>query len=55
MENNKTNKILLICVAVLFVGLAALYVIPLKSTAEAVFYNEISGRADVYYARDRLS
>lgn len=27
MENNKTNKILLICVAVLFVGLAALYVL----------------------------
>lgn len=43
----------LLCLITL--GLAALYVIPLKNTTEAVFYNEISGRADVYYARDRLS
>ncbi|MBQ9155241.1 MAG: DUF975 family protein [Eubacterium sp.] len=39
----------LLCLLTL--GLAAIYVVPLKQTAEAVFYNEISGRADVYYGR----
>lgn len=32
-------------------GLAFIYVIPYKMTTEAVFYNEISGRADAYYGR----
>ena len=30
-------------------GLAFIYVVPYKKTAEAVFYNEMSGRADAYY------
>ncbi len=34
-------------------GLAFLYVIPYKSLTEAVFYNEISGRADIYYGRKK--
>lgn len=33
-------------------GLALLYVIPYMNTAEAVFYNEISGRADAFYGRE---
>jgi uncharacterized membrane protein len=32
-------------------GLAFIYVAPYKMTTEAVFYNEISGRADAYYGR----
>lgn len=36
-------------------GFACIYVVPYKNAAEAVFYNEISGRADVYYAREELS
>lgn len=40
---------------VLTLGLASLYVLPLKNAAEAVFYNEVSGRADVYYGRETPS
>jgi len=43
----------LLCILTL--GLACFYVIPLKNTAEAVFYNEISGRAEVFYAREESS
>lgn len=39
--------------AFLTFGLAFLYVGPYISAAEAVFYNEISGRADVYYGREK--
>ena len=35
----------------LTLGIANLYVLPYRHTAEAVFYNEISGRAAVYYGR----
>lgn len=34
-------------------GLALLYAGPYISAAEAVFYNEISGRADVFYGREK--
>ena len=34
-------------------GLAFLYVGPYISAAEAVFYNEISGRADAFYGREK--
>lgn len=40
----------LLCI--LTFGFAALYVTPYKHAAEAVLYNEISGRAEVYYARE---
>lgn len=36
----------------LTLGLACIYVIPYKSAAKAVFYNEISGRASTYYGRE---
>lgn len=35
-------------------GLALFYVLPYMNTAEAVFYNEISGRADAFYGRESL-
>ena len=35
-------------------GLALFYVLPYMNAAEAVFYNEISGRADAFYGRDPL-
>lgn len=37
--------------SVLTCGLAFVYVVPYKMTTEAVFYNEMSGRADAYYGR----
>lgn len=39
---------------ILTFGLAFLYVVPYKMTAEAVFYNEMSGRADAYYGREQV-
>ena len=39
-------------VSILTAGFGLLYVLPYSSAAEAVFYNEISGRADVFYGRD---
>lgn len=39
-------------VSILTAGLGLLYVLPYSNAAEAVFYNEISGRADVFYGRD---
>lgn len=33
-------------------GLALFYVLPYMNAAEAVFYNEISGRADAFYGRE---
>ena len=38
---------------ILTLGLGLLFVIPYKNAAEAAFYNEISGRADAYYGRNR--
>ncbi|MCD8019618.1 MAG: DUF975 family protein [Clostridiales bacterium] len=38
---------------ILTAGLGLLFVIPYKNVAEAVFYNEISGRADVLYGRNK--
>lgn len=35
-------------------GLALFYVLSYMNTAEAVFYNEISGRADAFYGRESL-
>ncbi len=37
--------------SILTFGLALFYVLPYMNTAEAVFYNEISGRADAFYGR----
>ena len=35
-------------------GLALFYVLPYMNAAEAVFYNEISGRADAFYGREPI-
>ncbi len=35
----------------LTLGIGFLFIIPYKTLAETVFYNEISGRADVFYGR----
>ena len=35
----------------LTLGIGFLFVIPYKTLAETVFYNEISGRADIFYGR----
>ena len=37
--------------SMLTLGIGFLFVIPYRSLAETVFYNEISGRADVFYGR----
>lgn len=37
---------------ILTVGVGFLYVLPYAKLTEAVFYNEISGRADAYYGRN---
>ncbi len=37
----------------LTLGLGFLFIIPYRYAAEAAFYNEISGRADAYYKRDK--
>ena len=42
------------CAALLTFGLALFYVLPYMNAAEAVFYNEISGRADAFYGREPL-
>lgn len=39
-------------IGILTVGIAFFYVFPYMNAAEAVFYNEISGRADVFYGRE---
>lgn len=38
---------------ILTLGIGFLFIIPYRHAAEAVFYNEISGRADVFYGRRR--
>lgn len=38
---------------ILTLGIAFLYVGPYINAAEAVFYNEISGRADAFYGREK--
>ena len=38
--------------SMLTLGIGFVFVIPYKSLAETVFYNEISGRADVFYGRN---
>lgn len=42
-------------VSLITFGVGFFYLIPYKCAAEAVFYNEISGRADVYYGRNHKS
>ncbi len=38
---------------ILTLGIGFILIIPYQSAAEAAFYNEISGRADLYYGRKR--
>ena len=51
LKKRRIKEILFIVSMIVCLGIGFIFINPYRYAAEAAFYNEISGRAEVYYGR----